>query len=337
MKISAYLLSLLLLFVVLAGCQSQSQPLNSPGQKHDRQNVKKHVPVTEKPPEKNDNSEFSLNTEKVDQMIAAGKKPEETLEELNKLEKDIKNDRQRGTFFVRRAEIFINMGDNQKAVTEFKKVDSIKAAPVTRLLAYSYIASINNNMGNKKEVELYLNKARKIYPEVKDEDNNPRILIYFVSSALINSDRGNFEEVIKDLNAANALIKKYHLTNYENKESIIMEKAFAYAMLKQPERALKTIKNFKVGTTLHLPQNKDLDDLEIRYKVYIAKGEYENALKCTDQLKDENGFSIPIAKGNVYYVWGKNEEARKEYELVLKNEKDPWLKEQASKMLEKLK
>lgn len=293
--------------------------------------------MTGEAPVKIDENEFSLNTGKVDQMILDGKKPEEALAELYKLEKDIKNDQQRGMFYVRSAEILINMSEDRKAIEELNKVVNINAKPLSKLLAYSYIASINNNMGNQKEAALYLEKAQEIYPEIKEEDKNPRMLIYYVSSALINSDRADYEKAINDMNAANDLIRRFHLTNNEYKESITMEKAFAYSMLKQPEKASRTIKKWHSSNSSQMPRNKDLDDLEIRYKVALAKGEYETALKCTEELKDDNGFSIHIAKGNVYYVWGKDDDARKEFELALKESKDPWFREQASKMLEKLK
>ncbi len=339
MKISTCLIFVMLLFVGMTGCQSQSQ--------HSIDDYPPGIDGEIPPPasnrlhEDNNGTTSTLNTGKVDQMILNGIDPKEALAELNKLEKDIKNDQQLGIFHVRRAEILINMGENQKAIDEFEEVLKINSKPLSRLLACSYIASINNNLGNREEALLYMEKAQEIYPEIKDDENNPRILIYFVSNAVINSDRGNFEDVIKDLNAANSLINKYHLSNHEYRESIILERAFAYSMLKQPEKARETIKNWsdadKAGKTSNPPINKNLDDLEIRYKVAIAKGEYENALKCTEEINNDDKFLFHLARGYVYYAWDKNDEARKEFELASKESKDNIYRKQALKMLEKLK
>lgn len=349
MKNSAYFLIILFLFTLLAGCQSlptpgpesdPNRPVNQPTT--DTGNREDQPPtITDEIPVKKDEDPYTLNTGKVDQMVIDGYKPEEVLVELKKLEKDIKNDQQQGMYYVRHAEVLMNMGDDKKAVEEFTKVTEINAKPISKLLAYSYIASIYNKNGNQKEALQCIEKARKIYSEIIDEDKNPRILIYFASSAMINSDRGDYEGVIKDLDSADELINKFGLTTPEYKEPITLEKAYAYSMLKQPEKALATIKKWpdagKTGETPNLPLNKDMDDLEIRYKVALAKGEFDKALKCTEELKSDNNFIFHLAKGNVYYVWGKNDEARKEFELALKESKDSSSREQAENMLKRIK
>ena len=97
MSKSIYLLSILFMFIFSAGCQSL--PVPKPESDIPAADGREGSPT----PFREEENPYSLNTGKVDQMILDGKKTEETLIELNKLEKDIKNDRQREFFHLKRA------------------------------------------------------------------------------------------------------------------------------------------------------------------------------------------------------------------------------------------